>query len=251
MISSTLMSYFVSCVIAGEIVLFGVLQAAGRKKSHHTCGFGWFYFTLCVGLFAVAGMSLLAYIDTLRKLRDLDIVGARFLAATDMLNVLRDMETGHRGFLLTGRGSYLEPYRKGLAEYPAVCRKIRDLYANSDGATAAAQVCKLGDAKIKEMSETLALREQHRDAEALEQFNSDVGRNTMDLLRVALGELLNRDRGRYNAIKADLIVLAEGRIIMAVLVAGGAVVQMFLGAFGMWQDQKKDEKPKDQPAAAG
>jgi CHASE3 domain sensor protein len=233
--NAALMSYFVSAVIAGEVILFAVLQAAGRRDPARRHAFGWVDYTLCVGLFAMAGMSLLAYVDTLRKVRELDSVGARYIAASEMISTLKDMETGHRGFLLTGRGSYLAPYRRGLAILPRQEDRLRAVYAGSDRGARVDQICRLAEAKAKEMAQTIALREQGKADEALAQLNSDVGRNTMDLIRIAVGDLVGQDLGRYNGIKAQLIQIAEGRILMASLVALGAVVQMTLGAFGAWK----------------
>ncbi|MBU2552509.1 MAG: response regulator [Proteobacteria bacterium] len=42
-----------------------------------------------------------------------------------------DMETGKRGFLLTGKDKFLEPYEQGKADYDMTMGELRDLLANA------------------------------------------------------------------------------------------------------------------------
>jgi signal transduction histidine kinase len=44
---------------------------------------------------------------------------------------LVDMETGYRGFLLTGQEQFLDPYTAGLASYPDGLRQLEDLTADN------------------------------------------------------------------------------------------------------------------------
>jgi signal transduction histidine kinase len=44
---------------------------------------------------------------------------------------LVDMETGYRGFLLTGQEEFLDPYTAGLASYPDRLRQLEDLTADN------------------------------------------------------------------------------------------------------------------------
>src|SRR3982074_3211453 len=44
---------------------------------------------------------------------------------------LKDAETGQRGYLLTSRESYLEPYNNARANIPAQLQELRRLTANS------------------------------------------------------------------------------------------------------------------------
>lgn len=233
----SLMYYLVSSFIAGEIILFGILQVAKQSGARIAAkGLGWFYFALCLGLFGMAGTSFMAYIDTNSRLRDLDTVGARYLAATDLVLTVRDMEASQRGFLLTGRYSYLEPYRQGLKDLPARYEALRRAYRDAESIERPArveQVIKLTEAKVRELDAGIKHREDHHDAP--EQLSSDVEKTTSSLVRIAIWDLMSRDRGRYNQIKAGLIHVAETRIGMAALVALGAVVQMWLGAFGAWR----------------
>src|SRR5579859_4755414 len=86
---------------------------------------------------AIAGVSvilvaLLSYYDWDRYGRvseQLDNTWRIALAATDLLSALKDAETGQRGFLLTGRESYLDPYRHAEAAVPQLLGSMTGLTA--------------------------------------------------------------------------------------------------------------------------
>ncbi len=44
---------------------------------------------------------------------------ALIIATERLLSSLKDVETGQRGFIITGKDEYLDPYRSGLAAVPA------------------------------------------------------------------------------------------------------------------------------------
>ena len=48
-------------------------------------------------------------------------------AAKDILVALLDIETGNRGYQLTGRVSFLEPFNKGLKELPNAMNRVKSL----------------------------------------------------------------------------------------------------------------------------
>jgi CHASE3 domain sensor protein len=226
------MTYLIAGIIAGEIVLYLVMMPH-RDGLHPRAAVGWFYQALCLGLFATAFASLCAYLDTFHKLQNLDIAGQRYLAVRDLVGTLRDMESGHRGFLLTGRASYAEPYQAGLKALPTRTRRLHDLYRDNDGDQARAEgILKLVDIRAHAMAESYRLREQHRPEEALVALESDRGKSTMDLIRIAADELAREALRRYDFVKLQIKTLAEARIFMAAAVMVGAVVQMALVAIG-------------------
>jgi CHASE3 domain sensor protein len=223
--------WLVASVIAGEVILYLILLAAARVHVPWVpTSPGWFYFLLCIGMFGMGGASFMAYVDTFRKLHRFDVLGARYLTVRDMASTLRDMETGSRGYLLTGRPSYLEPYNRAHDDVEARCKRLKAAYADSDESALADRLCTLARAKAAEVEREVALKKAGRPDEVQELIRTDEGRNTMDLVRGVADLLGRRSLGEYNAVKAELIILAETRIWMAGLVVVGSVVQMILGA---------------------
>lgn len=53
-------------------------------------------------------------------------------AAKDILVALLDIETGNRGYQLTGRVSFLEPFNKGLEELPKSINRLKALNTDNN-----------------------------------------------------------------------------------------------------------------------
>jgi CHASE3 domain sensor protein len=45
---------------------------------------------------------------------------------------MRDVETGYRGYLITGDRTYLDPFRAGATAAPEHVRQLRTLFAGDD-----------------------------------------------------------------------------------------------------------------------
>ncbi|MCC7364700.1 MAG: CHASE3 domain-containing protein [Dehalococcoidia bacterium] len=91
---------------------------------------------LAQGLAVVAAMlaigivTVLATRSVVAASEDLDRSHARVTALAELLSVLQDIETGQRGFLLTGDAAYLEPYDAALERleqaWDAVAAQVHD-----------------------------------------------------------------------------------------------------------------------------
>lgn len=240
------LTWLTSSVIAAEVVLYLIFVAVDRGRSRPVAC-GWFYFALCIGLFAMAGTSMLAYLDTLHKIRALDVIAARFQAATDLMRNLREMEIGQRGYLLTGRVSYLEPYLDARQHSTSSCEALRSAYATSDERDKAENLCRLGRLKVEEMSAIVELKRSGKPYEALEKIQSDTGKNLMDLARATGDDLIKRQLAAYQKLKGELHDVARGRIVMAALVLVGSVMQMLLGVIFGWPAQRAPREPSYPP----
>ncbi len=114
-------------------------------------------------------------------------------------------ETGQRGFLLTGRAEYLEPYTAALPAIDGALKRLRDLSRSRppDQRDLAARLNNLVGKKLLEMESTLLLyRTSGRDA-ALELLGTDLGRRTMDQLRETAESLINAERAGLSVASAS------------------------------------------------
>jgi diguanylate cyclase (GGDEF)-like protein len=107
-------------------------------------------------------------------------------AENDLLSQMLNAETGQRGFLLSGRATYLQPYYSALADM----REARKALSTALAGTSAAgpQLAALDaatDAKLKELDQTVRLKSEGRSDEA-EALFSESGKRTMDAVREAL-----------------------------------------------------------------
>jgi methyl-accepting chemotaxis protein len=107
-----------------------------------------------------------------------------------ILSLLKDAETGQRGFLLTGEDRYLEPYTAAL---PAIDQAISDVRQIPDQGANADLLKSLVETKIAELGETIALRKGTAgDAgfnAALEVVKTDKGKQVMDEIRGLIGQM--------------------------------------------------------------
>jgi len=112
----------------------------------------------------------------------------------DLLNCLLDVETGQRGYLLTGRPSYLAPYYEGLTRLT----KSRDALAAALHAqpAAAGELDTLDKAivsKLGELALTVTLKSEGRSEEAMNQVLTDSGKKSMEAAREAVRVLAERE----------------------------------------------------------
>lgn len=128
---------------------------------------------------------------------------------------LLDMETGQRGFFLTGDSSYLEPYRRASAELEQALEQFRERGANSRELTEAMRA--MSRAKADELHATLELnRTSH--AGAVQLIRTDAGKRSMDSVRrmVATVESVEGGRQRQRAERERL----WARIVWGALALG-------------------------------
>ena len=112
-----------------------------------------------------------------------------------VLSVLKDAETGQRGFIITGQDHYLEPYDAAVGELPHDVEAIHELLGDDAAEQAAlGQVQKLSNAKLAELRLTIELRRKSGLQGALPVIVTDRGKKTMDALRGVIAEMEARQR---------------------------------------------------------
>lgn len=123
-----------------------------------------------------------------------DALGQRGMARTQIQALrhgLAEAETGERGYLLTGRKEYLQPYADSTASIQHSFAWLHTYFANDPaGAALLERVESLADAKLAEIATTLKLYEEgHTDA-SRELMLTNIGKENMDAFRAAWGDLL-------------------------------------------------------------
>lgn len=123
---------------------------------------------------------------------------------SNLLLDLEDMETGQRGYLLTGDPSYLKPYDEANGRLAAHFADLRSRLAGkaSQDRSLEARLESLAASKIAEMKETIRLRELGYRHRAFQIVSSDQGKELMDEARttlVALSSAQTRNVARYDS----------------------------------------------------
>ncbi|HEX9054977.1 MAG TPA: CHASE3 domain-containing protein [Gemmatimonadales bacterium] len=149
-----------------------------------------------------------------------------------IFSTVQDVETGQRGFLLTGDARYLAPYTQALRRIQAQRGQLARLTAALPGDSARiAAAQRQIDAKLAELDETIrAYRERGPEA-ARAIVRNDGGRLIMDSLRTLIGAMeIDREEQLRTATTA-LRIGADGAVTTTVGLAGLAV--LLLGAVFM------------------
>lgn len=123
------------------------------------------------------------------------------VAMDELLSAVQDAETGQRGFLLTGKDKYLDPYNAAIAAVDARFEAIVTL--TRDNAAQQARLAPLRhhiDAKLAELRETIDTRRATGTAAALAIVDTDRGKIEMDELRSQLG-VMKQEEARLRVLR--------------------------------------------------
>jgi diguanylate cyclase (GGDEF)-like protein/PAS domain S-box-containing protein len=146
-------------------------------------------------LIAVLSVALFSYLNALsysnRQAAVRETLASRD-AMVETLSLLKDAETGGRGFLLTGDEQFLEPYQKAV---PRVQSALATLARLSAGDTAqqggTIRVTDLAHQKLNHVALIISLR---RQGKPISEIGPLLGRGKalMDAVRVEIGQMMAR-----------------------------------------------------------
>jgi methyl-accepting chemotaxis protein len=118
--------------------------------------------------------------------------------------LLKDAETGQRGYLITGSDNYLDPYERASAEIDGAIGAVGSL--TSDNAAQQERIATLRplvDAKLAELQETIDLRRAEGFAAAQTVVLTDKGKAVMDQIRAVLDEMAQEEASLLT-VRAEL-----------------------------------------------
>jgi signal transduction histidine kinase len=151
--------------------------------------------------------------------REIQAARAQIDQLVAIRDILQDAETSQRGYLLTGRDEYLEPYLEAVRKFDTVVgRFATDKALPPDELARFDEVRQLAQAKFGELQQTIDLYRNGARGDALGIVQSDVGRQIMARLRVQIDE-------RQAAVqqRQDEMRVARARIFQWGLLANVAV----------------------------
>lgn len=153
-------------------------------------------------------------------------------AVKSVRSSLLDVETGARGFVLTGRAPYLEPYAAGRSQWEREYAQLARLVAGRQPPRDQwlRELHDTIEARIALSAETIALRREKGLDAALARIGSGNGKQTMDHIRRLLDELDAEERARLAAGKVE-VERQYARTRRDVLVGGAIVALLMIGSF--------------------
>ena len=140
-------------------------------------------------LVAVANVRRIAG-NTRLVVRSIQAIGR--LEAT--LSAAKDAETGHRGYLLTGDESYLEPYTSGVAAIDQHLRVLRATFEDAGQRERLATLESLLEQGLSHLDRSVRLRQARGFEPAVEVVRSGLAKALMDDTRRIVAEMESHER---------------------------------------------------------
>jgi CHASE3 domain sensor protein len=135
-------------------------------------------------------------------------------ASARVMDDLRDAETGQRGFLLTGKDSYLGPYRKGVADVNGAYQALtRAAGADAFSAPVVKRMAVNKNLKLEEMRRTVDLFRSGDHALAVATVGADTGKRYMDAIRIDMASLQAEWTARRDAVRDESELRFESLLV--------------------------------------
>ena len=116
----------------------------------------------------------------------------------ELLSVLKDAETGQRGFILTGKEQYLEPYTRAVLAIPQLLEQFK-AQAIAKRPVQLERILELEPLifeKLGELRATVEFRRLNKHTDIQQILNSNRGITLMDEIRVRAAAIEHVARGR-------------------------------------------------------
>lgn len=132
------------------------------------------------------------------------------------LSLLKDAETGQRGFLIGSDEAFLAPYNAGIAGIPAALDELQRLASSDDERRLIARIAELSKAKVSEMGETIRLKKAGDPKAAVAMVASQRGKIMMDELRTLLGRQMRVLADQRTQMREELAATLRYNSILGV-----------------------------------
>ncbi|WP_340398496.1 CHASE3 domain-containing protein [Paenibacillus sp. FSL H8-0079] len=165
-------------------------------------------YLVVVVLFGAVLLVLTAQINVLQK--ENDFISHHDLEVHNLTNAIEknvlNMETGQRGFMITGNESYLEPYSQGLSQWSSNYDQLNALISDNPSQQQSLQNIKSHITRWIEIAgePSVNLKKQGDQAQVIAFFQSDPGKTEIDLLRSQLATFRSTEIALTEARVTDL-----------------------------------------------
>jgi diguanylate cyclase (GGDEF)-like protein len=178
-------------------------------------------------------------------------VGKQMLVLRHTNEALVELESGQRGYLLTGDGTYLDFYNQARRDLAVALTALdKEFAADTQRSADIAEVTRLARAKEDEAARSVQLRLEGRQTAALDAAIADEGRplreaarttlhSLADQLRVALADLDGQQTEKFRhiyALLAVVVLVVDISVIVAIMSLSTSIQRM--------REQQREEEHK-------
>jgi PAS domain S-box-containing protein len=158
-------------------------------------------------------------------------------------SLLKDAETGQRGYLYTGEARYLEPYNAAVQQLETHINNLAELMATNPTQQSRIGILRtLSKVKLDELATTIALFSEGEKDKARGIVLSDMGKRTMDHIRELMAEM-QRDESSLESARLQAVNNSARRLVRTLYLATIlAVAGLVLLGFYILQEMDQREK---------
>ena len=150
-------------------------------------------------------VSELAYNRSMAALHDTTRAFQVRLDISRLLRLMVDAESGQRGYLLTGKANYLEPYAAATGQIGSVLGRLTSYYRTQPGQLEDFEtLARAMEKKISELDLSLKMRREGRDEAWQALLETDIGREAQETIRAAAERLGRVESERLQAHQAQV-----------------------------------------------
>jgi len=143
-------------------------------------------------------------------------------------------ESSHRGYLMTGRAAYKQPYSEVVPQLEQQLRTVEALYADEPAMTGdVAKLAELVRRKVAEMDTTVQMFDDGKDQGWREVMLTDIGRETMVEIETLARVITAEETRRLDAagrVLAGTLLASRVAIVLMVLLGLGVLLALITKA---------------------
>lgn len=194
-------------------------HVARRLRRFHRSTLAWLL--AAMGALVVVVINETIYNKATDSLAELTERATARVEARLLMSLLIDAEAAQRGYLLTERKVYLEPYDAAVAQVGEVLMRLHALYVDDPSMLKhVGSIDRKTQEKLAVMATTLAHHAQGQHAQWRAMLGSDLGKSMMDDLRTMLGAVVAYETERVVAQRKSLYdTFKLNRIVVNLMVA--------------------------------
>jgi CHASE3 domain sensor protein len=146
---------------------------------------------------------------------------------------LTDMETGQRGYLLTGDLAYLQPYTDAKGRIETNFDSLRARLANRQREQSLeSQLESLAKSKQAEMERTITLRQQGYRHRSFKLVDTNEGKDYMDEIRRIASSLSSAESSNFARFDTERMATLK-RVLSATMIANSVLLLLAACLFGL------------------
>jgi CHASE3 domain sensor protein len=161
-------------------------------------------FLVAIAVMLVTAVVPFHTVSRATELRDTLLASeAKILQLTNVLSLMKDAETGQRGFIITGQDSFLAPYNEALARLDGIRKSLRESLDAGRQEREAGQLDALLERKLKDLARTIELRRSGGFEAVRPIVITAQGKQYMDDVRVLAGRLTEDEELRRRHLQSE------------------------------------------------